>query len=68
MTASKNTIITRAIRKRDELRTLLTDVKIGVEVEEDEEVGTGLDGELKGTFAGTEIVFELLQSPVVPEK
>ncbi len=43
-------------------------VEVAVEVGEDEEVGTGLDGELRGTFAGTEIVCELLQSLVVPEK
>ena len=72
MIANKNAITTRAISKRDELKGLIIVAKVGVgvcvEVGEDEKVGAGLDGELKGTFAGTEIVCGLLQSPVVPEK
>ena len=43
-------------------------VEVDVEVEEVEQVGIGLDGELRGTFAGTEIVCGLLQSPAIPEK
>ena len=49
---------------------LLGVVEVGVEFEvgEDEEVGIGLDEELRGTFAGTEIVCGLLKSLCVPEK
>jgi hypothetical protein len=68
MIANKNAITTRAIvviNKRDDLAV---GVEVDVEVGEDEEVGTGLDGELSGTFAGTDIVCGLLQGLVVPVK
>ena len=48
------------------------EVAVGVEVEaevvEDEEVGSVLDGELRGKFAGIDIVSGLLQGLAVPVK
>ena len=68
MTANKNAITTSAIvvisKRDDEEGALLTEVEVGVVVSvelEDDGAGVGL----KGTLAGTDIVFELLQLLVV---
>ena len=56
------------ISKKEVEGELLAEVAVGLEVDVEayEEVGKGLDEELRGTFAGTEIVCELLQGPAVP--